>query len=235
MGGGSVSTNTSVGKDALVNANASSPNNTAVGYRALSGGSSLDSTAIGYYALSNITGSDANTAVGSSAMRENSTGRYSTAVGTNTLRNNSTGEWNTALGMDALFYNYDGGANIGIGFRAGMFQADESTPLTNPNNSIYIGNYTKGYDNNDSNSIVIGNTTTAAGPNTAVIGNSSMTDVYFGSSSANASTHAKKMYLGSSSVPGCVIVGDSDGSGVTYLTVNDGTLTASTTAPSACQ
>ncbi|KKQ07253.1 hypothetical protein A2858_00030 [Candidatus Daviesbacteria bacterium RIFCSPHIGHO2_01_FULL_36_37] len=235
LGGGAVSTNTAVGTGTLLNANASSSSNTAVGYRALTSvGGSLDSTAVGYYALISSTGSDSNTAVGSSSMRENTIGRYNSAVGTNTLRNNNTGEYNTALGFDALFYNYDGGTNIGIGYRAGIFQADESTPLTSPENSIYIGNYTKGYDNNDSNSIVIGSTATGAGPNTAVIGNSSMTDAYFGSSSANADTHARKVHSGSSSVPGCIVMGDTAG-GIGYITLTSGVLTVSSTPPSACQ
>jgi len=43
------------------------------------------------------------------------------------------------------------------------------------------------------------------------------------------------MFLGSSTSPGCVVMGDSDSSGVTYVTVNDGVLAASTTKPSACQ
>jgi len=43
------------------------------------------------------------------------------------------------------------------------------------------------------------------------------------------------MFLGSSTSPGCIVMGDSDGSGVTYVTVNDGILSASTTKPSVCQ
>jgi hypothetical protein len=34
---------------------------------------------------------------------------------------------------------------------------------------------------------------------------------------------------------GCLVMGDSDGDGVTYITANDGVLTASTTKPSICQ
>lgn len=41
--------------------------------------------------------------------------------------------------------------------------------------------------------------------------------------------------IGSDAVPGCIAMGDSDGSGVTYVTANDGVLSASTTAPSNCQ
>lgn len=43
------------------------------------------------------------------------------------------------------------------------------------------------------------------------------------------------IYVGSSVKSGCIAIGDSDGSGVTYVTANDGVLSASTTKPSICQ
>ena len=43
------------------------------------------------------------------------------------------------------------------------------------------------------------------------------------------------IYVGSSVKSGCIAMGDSDSSGVTYITANDGVLTASTTKPSTCQ
>lgn len=43
------------------------------------------------------------------------------------------------------------------------------------------------------------------------------------------------IYVGSSTKTGCIVMGDSDGSGVTYVTANDGVLSASTTKPSFCQ
>lgn len=43
-----------------------------------------------------------------------------------------------------------------------------------------------------------------------------------------------KVRIGTSSVPGCMVMGDSDGSGVSYITVNDGVMSISTTAPSVC-
>ncbi len=41
--------------------------------------------------------------------------------------------------------------------------------------------------------------------------------------------------LGNSTTPACIEAADSDGSGVSYITVNDGVLSASTTKPSFCQ
>lgn len=43
------------------------------------------------------------------------------------------------------------------------------------------------------------------------------------------------IYVGSSTKSGCIALGDSDGSGVTYITANNGVLTASSTKPSICQ
>lgn len=43
------------------------------------------------------------------------------------------------------------------------------------------------------------------------------------------------IYVGSSTKSGCITLGDSDGDGVTYITANDGVLTASATKPAICQ
>lgn len=49
-----------------------------------------------------------------------------------------------------------------------------------------------------------------------------------------ASTNST-IYVGSSVKSGCIALGDSDGSGITYITANNGVLTSSTTKPSFCQ
>lgn len=43
------------------------------------------------------------------------------------------------------------------------------------------------------------------------------------------------IYVGSSVKSGCIALGDSDGSGITYVTASDGALSASSTKPSICQ
>lgn len=43
------------------------------------------------------------------------------------------------------------------------------------------------------------------------------------------------VYVGSSTKSGCIALGDSTGSGIYYITINSGTLTASSTKPSICQ
>lgn len=207
LGGGSVSSNTAVGGYAL-ESNTTGYNNTAVGSEALRNqGAGGDSTAVGYKALEhNTTGSDQNTAVGSFALRFNTTGRYNTAQGMGALRANTTQYGNTAVGQAALFNataanntaigwnalneNLTGSDNVAIGQGAVVKQADGSTNLTTPQRSVYVGTQVQGYDNNDDNSIVIGYRAIGAGANKAVIGNSSVTDVYLGSSAGLANIHA---------------------------------------------
>ncbi len=43
------------------------------------------------------------------------------------------------------------------------------------------------------------------------------------------------IYVGNEGIPGCIAMGDSDLSGVTYITVNDGVMSASTSKPTNCQ
>lgn len=225
-GGGSISTNTAVGASALP-ANTGGSNNTAIGNRA----------------LESMTTGESNTAIGSGALLRNTIGTHNTAIGVWSLASNNSSR-NTAIGHFALTSN-TGSESVAIGYNALpslttgssiiAIGANTGLPQTTAYNSIYIGKSAQGYASDEQNAIVIGNEqTTGAGTNTAVIGNSFMTDIYFGSSSANANTHAKKMYLGSSSVSGCIIMGDTAG-GVGYITLTSGVLTVSSSPPSACQ
>ncbi len=43
------------------------------------------------------------------------------------------------------------------------------------------------------------------------------------------------VYIGDATHSGCIVMGDSDNSGVTYITVNNGVLTATTTKPAICK
>ena len=49
------------------------------------------------------------------------------------------------------------------------------------------------------------------------------------------STASTTVYTGDSTHTGCLVLGDSDGSGVTYVTANNGTLSATTTKPALCR
>lgn len=225
--------NTAIGYGALVNS--LGEQNTAVGSGTITGfGSGSYNSALGNSALGANTSGGANTAIGASALSGNTSGSNNVAVGYASMPGN-TGHSNVAVGGSS-FLNLTGvnNNNVAIGQAAARWQADGSTPLTTANNSIYIGAAVQGYDNNDFNSIVIGTSTIGSGANKTVIGNSAMTDVYFGSASGNANIHAKKLFLGSSSVPGCIIMGDVN-AGVGYITLVSGVLTVSVTPPVACQ
>ena len=120
----------------------------------------------------------------------NGTGVNNTANGMYALFSNTTGSDNTANGYTALYDNTTGNSNIAIGLQSGWYLADGTTGNINSSNSVFEGNFTKAAAASDTNEIVIGYSAIGAGSNTAVIGNSSVTDVYLGSASANASLHA---------------------------------------------
>lgn len=169
LGNNAIATNTALGYQVLLNANASNTGfNTGIGYQALAsiignGGN----TAVGYQALKNST-STTNTAVGFQAGLNNSasdnvfigyqSGLASTntsstiAIGAYALLSNISGTALTAIGRGAL-ENTTGGGNIGIGFWAGRSH-------TTGTNNIFIGNSSAGVNNTDSNRTWIGNSST---------------------------------------------------------------------------
>jgi len=150
--------------------------NVALGREALytnsTGGSN---SAFGYAALYKNTSGSFNMAIGRQSMYENTTGGYNSAIGYQSLYYNTTGTYNTAIAASALLACTTGSHNLALGYQSGRYQADGSTALQTPNNSLYLGAYTRGKDNNDNNSIVIGYQAIGLGANTAVIGNSSIT------------------------------------------------------------
>lgn len=206
----------------------------------LGGGSIFTNTALGSQALLNNSIGSESVAVGFQALRSNNNGNRNVALGFRALGGNTGGSENVVVGWHSFLANLTGSGNVVIGRNAALTHSDGITNLTAAADSIYIGKNVRGFDNNDNNSIVIGADAISAGANKAVIGSSLITDVYFGSVAGLANIHAanitpSKLFLGSTITPGCIVMGDSDGSGVTYLTVNDGVLTASSTQPSACQ
>jgi trimeric autotransporter adhesin len=88
-----------IGFTSLQNNQASTPNNTAVGFAALN---------------ANTTGTR-NVAIGNEALRFNTTGIYNTALGSFALRSNTTGNSNAAMGFEALRNNTTGSANAALG------------------------------------------------------------------------------------------------------------------------
>lgn len=148
--------------------------------------------AIGKSALGNLASQLGGSSDGIVAIGENTIGNLATivlsgqvAIGSNALFKG--GQSCVAIGARA---GYEGGSGlvavghyassqgagpnvVSIGATAGLYQADGVTYLTASEESVYIGYYSRGFDNNDSNSIVIGSRAIGKGKNSTVIGTTS--------------------------------------------------------------
>jgi hypothetical protein len=205
--------NIAIGYEALLD-NVSGSGNVGIGHQSLSLTTSNDNTAIGSKTLwQNVSGA-VNTAIGSSALAAN-TGSFNTAVGASAARCNIGGAQNSAVGYQALYSNTTGSNTVALGYRAGMYQANGSTALADPENSVYLGTESRGLDDADSNSIVIGYLAIGAGANKAVLGNASVTDVYLGSAAGLAILHAATLAL----TAGAVTYGADNSGGAGYRTL----------------
>jgi hypothetical protein len=191
--------------------------NTATGGEALySNTEGRYNTANGATALNLNTLGDYNTATGFSALQKNTIGNNNTANGANALFANTEGLSNTANGYSALVANTTGGANTANGAGALAFNISGYSNTANGNSALY-GN-TEGANNTASgvyalasnttgsnntafgyladvstggltNSTALGNGAIVNASNTVQIGNSDVTDVYFGST-VGATLHA---------------------------------------------
>ena len=115
LGGGSVSSNTAVGFEALKQ-NTAGVNNVALGYQALK----INTTGVN------------NVATGIQALYSNGDGGGNVATGIQALFQHTDGQFNTATGSSALTGNFTGNKNVATGYNAGNGQ-------TNFNNTINIG------------------------------------------------------------------------------------------------
>ncbi len=156
-------------------ANTTGYGNTAVGFSSLlASTNNYGNTAIGKDTLA-YDGGSLNTAVGYATLFKN-LAATNTAIGAQALNANTSGDSNTAVGYNALYAVVGAySSNTAIGSGAGKFQANGSTELTTPSQSVYIGAEAMGFSNSDSNSIVIGYQAVGTGANTVVIGNDSIT------------------------------------------------------------
>ena len=131
----------------------------------------IDSTTATTNFLGNINVNGCTIGIGGSSIPQN------IAIGINSLLGNTTGNYNTAIGSYSLGNNITGSNNISIGVNSGRVYFGSSS-LTNPSSSIFIGNNTQPFSDNESNEIVIGNGTLGAGSNSTMIGNGYTTKTF---------------------------------------------------------
>ncbi len=155
-------------------------------------------SAIGYGSLNKNTTGTGNSAIGYNSLAANTTGAGNSAVGTGSLCANTTGSNNTAIGSDSL-HGTTGSYNSALGDSAAYYIANGSTPRLTGDYGLYLGAGTKASADDTSNEIVIGYNAIGAGSNKAVIGNSSVTDVYLGSTSGAAKLTCNSIELGHAS------------------------------------
>lgn len=122
--------------------------------------------------INNTTGTQ-DTFIGYLTGQQNTGGNQNTFVGYIAGLSNTVGGSNTYMGYASGFNVSSGQANSFYGVNSGRFIADASTPLTNINNSVLIGQQSKPLGNSQTNQIVIGYNSVGLGSNTTVLGNSS--------------------------------------------------------------
>ena len=197
--------NVAIGSNAL-SANTTGQYNAASGTNALySNTTGSQNTASGSNALYSNTTGGSNVAFGNSASYRSTTGNWNTSVGYQALSDNTTGDHNVALGSNALYANTTSDYNVAIGSNALSANTtgsrnvvsghDAGDLITTGSNNVILGNSADPSANNATNQIVIGYNATGIGDNKAVIGNSSVTDVYM-SQDAGATVHAGALNLG---------------------------------------
>jgi hypothetical protein len=179
QGGGSVSTNTAVGTNALAG-NSSGIQNVAIGYGAINSASGNNNVALGYNALNVNTGSS-NVGIGLNSLIANSSGSSNVAVGQQALQANTTGSNNTAVGYQAAYYqaNTSSPANTAIGYQAMYGQSGSSTGYQNTavgQNALYP--CTSGYYN------------VAVGANAGLAHTSGQNNTYIGYNAGSSNTSA---------------------------------------------
>lgn len=188
--------NTGIGVYSLFS-NTIGNSNTAIGCQSLYNNTTgYNNIGIGYPSLFNNTTGYNNAAIGVNSLFSNTTGYNNAAIGLNSLFSNDVGDSNCAIGVNSLYNNTTGYNNTAIGFNAGSSIANGTARITG-NNGLYLGFNSKASNSGTNNEIVIGYDAIGAGSNKTVIGNSSVTDTYFGSSTGASKLWASALNLSS--------------------------------------
>ena len=171
-GGGAITTNTALGRNALFQ-NVAGTQTTAIGNLALNANTANNNTAVGFKAMTTNTTGNTNTSVGSESLQTNLSGNENSAFGYRALYLATSTVRNNAVGRLALGNIITGNQNVGIGVNAGLV-TPAGAPNTTSDFSVYIGNDTKPSLDNNQNEIVIGYNAAGLGSNTVVLGNTNI-------------------------------------------------------------
>jgi len=201
--------NTAIGSQAMTEAEGTVSSNTAVGYQALlnltDGGSN---TAIGTQAmgLGAVTG-DNNVAIGTGAGYDIAAGHSNVIVGKDAGVSVDSGTENTIVGHQAGSSLQSGAVNTLVGLNAGgdvtgssntLIGANAghsgSNDLVGANHCVFIGRETAGSSASASNQIVIGKGATGQADNSVTLGNEDVTAVYM-AQDAGAKVHMGDFHL----------------------------------------
>lgn len=188
--GGETTMSRSVAIGTLVLADATGPDNVAVGYHAgqnITTGESntlvgseaggefagaYANTAVGYRTLATGASGYDNVAVGHFALAGGGSAWGNTAVGAAACNSNTTGQANVGIGASALRHNSAGNENVAVGYQAGL-------DLTGDHNTA-IG-YRADYGANDyDNCSCIGYSSIVTGSDQVQLGNSATTTYVYG-------------------------------------------------------
>lgn len=163
-------------------------NNVGVGQNALlaltSGGYNL---ALGYGALYSTQGGSNNVALGNDAELYNQAGSNSVAIGY--LAGEGASAGTSDLGNETLIGYEAGKALLTAGSGNTLLGYESGIALTSGTNNTCVGNLSCPTITNLTNVLGLGNGAAPSASNTGVIGNSGVTDVYFGSTTPAAKIH----------------------------------------------
>ena len=188
--------------------------NVAIGYEAGKDvTTSTANTLVGSQAGADITTGTGNTAVGALALDSNTIGFDNIAIGRGALGDNVDGSRSVAVGNDALqnqdpsgatdmnntAVGDDAGENVTTGVRNTILGGASGKTITTGSNNVSLGYNVTFNAGGAENQIVIGSEAVGTGNNTAVIGNSSITNINPGStvgcSLGNSTNSYKDLYL----------------------------------------
>jgi hypothetical protein len=146
-------------------------------------------TALGGNSLSSITTGTNDTALGYNSLHSLDSGGGNSAFGLQALYSNTSGGNNAGIGQSSLYSNTTGNNNTAVGTQAGYTETSGNANTTGANNTWIGYNAGPGTSTQLTDSFSIGYQSHPTASYHGVLGDSSVTDVYFGSETPAAVTH----------------------------------------------